>query len=201
MEACEYDLISDEELISRLREGSEDIAEYLCSKYKYLVKAKAGSMYILGAENEDLIQEGMIGLFKAIRDYDPDREASFRTFANICISRQMYKLVEASQTQKSKPLNDYISINGDDTKEGENSEFLDSLISDTDSNPENIIIDRENVSILRDKFEKMLSPFEVQVFRLRLTGMNYAEIAEVLGRDAKSTDNALNRIKTKLKMG
>lgn len=200
----DYGKCSDEELIVRLRDGEAAITDYIMDKYKNLVRSKAKSMYILGADREDLIQEGMIGLFKAIRDYDTGRDASFFTFADLCVSRQMYTAVQAAGRQKHAPLNTYISLyakaseNGS-TGGGEEWELIDSVLSQSERNPEDLLIDRENVEILEKAIEKELSSFENQVLDLYLTGMTYSQIAKVLGRDDKSTDNALQRIKTKLK--
>lgn len=199
-----YEKCSDEELIVRLRDGESAITDYIMDKYKNLVRSKAKSMYILGADREDLIQEGMIGLFKAVRDYDTGRDASFFTFADLCVSRQMYTAVQAAGRQKHAPLNTYISLYAnasghDDTEKGEEWELIDSIISRSERNPEELLIDRENVEHLERAMEKELSAFEKQVLDLYLTGMKYSQIARVLGRDDKSTDNALQRIKSKLK--
>ena len=199
-----YEKSSDEELIVRLRDGESAITDYIMEKYKNLVRSKAKSMYILGADREDLIQEGMIGLFKAIRDYDTGRDASFFTFADLCVSRQMYTAIQAAGRQKHAPLNTYISLyasafEGDSSEKGEEGELINSVISQSDRNPEEVLIDRENVELLERAIDKELSSFEKQVLDLYLTGMKYSQIAKVLGRDDKSTDNALQRIKTKLK--
>ena len=197
----DYRQYSDEELIVRLRDGESSITEYLMNKYKNLVRSKAKSMYILGADSEDLIQEGMIGLFKALRDYDSGRDASFLTFADLCVSRQMYTAVQASRRQKHIPLNTYISLYGSvsTNREGEQEELVNVLAAQAGQSPEEVVIDRENVIQLEKAIEKELSGFEKQVLDLYLTGMGYQQIAKVLGRDDKSTDNALQRIKTKLK--
>lgn len=198
-----YKINSDEELILRLRDGEENITDYIMDKYKNLVKNKAKSMYILGADNDDLIQEGMIGLFKAVRDYDSGRDASFFTFADLCISRQMYTAVQASGRQKHAPLNTYISLYSNVSAEGEqgNEEaaLLNVLASRAELSPEEMIIDRENVENLEKTIERELSSFEKQVLDLYITGMSYVQIAKVLGKDEKSTDNALQRIKGKLR--
>lgn len=199
-----YGQCGDEELILRLRDGEENITDYIMDKYKNLVRSKAKSMYILGADREDLIQEGMIGLFKAVRDYDTGRDASFFTFADLCVSRQMYTAVQAAGRQKHAPLNTYISLyanasENDGTEKGEEWELIDSLISQAVRNPEELLIDKENVEHLERAMEKELSAFEKQVLDLYLTGMKYSQIAKVLGRDDKSTDNALQRMKAKLK--
>lgn len=193
-----YDQYTDEELIGQLREGEFCIVDYIMEKYKNLVRNKAKSMYILGADSEDLIQEGMIGLFKAIRDYDSGRDASFATFADLCVSRQMYTAVQSARRKKHVPLNTYVSLYGmSDRKEETN--LIDSLVSKIDLNPEEILIDRENAETLTKEIEKELSAFENQVLDLYLTGMGYIQIAKVLGKDEKSTDNALCRIKNKVK--
>lgn len=193
---------TDEMLIERLRDGERDITDYIMNKYKNLVRSKAKSMYILGADNEDLIQEGMIGLFKAIRDYDAGRDASFFTFADLCISRQMYTAVQASNRKKHMPLNSYISLYATSYEEEngrESEEFINFLGLDTQKDPEQLLIDKENVLSLEKKIEEELSAFEKQVLDLYLTGMTYTQIARVLGRDEKSTDNALQRMKAKIR--
>lgn len=200
----DYEKYSDEELIVRLRDGESAITDYIMDKYKNLVRSKAKSMYILGADREDLIQEGMIGLFKAIRDYDTGRDASFFTFADLCVSRQMYTAVQAAGRQKHTPLNTYISLYANASESGsaeggEEWELIDSMLSQSERNPEELLIDRENVELLEKIIEKELSSFENQVLDLYLTGMKYSQIAKVLGRDDKSTDNALQRIKSKLR--
>ena len=201
-----YAAFTDEALIDRLRDGDAQITDYIMNKYKNLVRKKAKSMYILGADNDDLIQEGMIGLFKAVRDYDAGRDASFYTFADLCISRQMYNAVQASRREKHAPLNTYISLYADMTEtEGEQNgngsgmKLLNTIASAVETNPEQLMIDRENVADIEAMIEKELSSFEKQVLDLYLTGMSYSQIARVLSRDEKSTDNALQRLKSKLR--
>lgn len=197
----DYETSKDEELILRIRDGEEKITDYIMEKYKNLVRSKAGSMYILGADREDLIQEGMIGLFKAIRDYDIGRDASFATFADLCVARQMYTAVQAAGRKKHAPLNSYVSLyagNGSDKTE-EEKKLLDSLVSRDEQNPEELLIDRENVERIEKAIESELSSFERQVLDLYLTGMKYTEIARVLGKDDKSTDNALQRCRSKIR--
>lgn len=194
----DYAQTSDEELIVRLRDGEERITDYIMDKYKNLVRSKAGSMYILGGDRDDLIQEGMIGLFKAIRDYDSGRDASFFTFAELCISRQMYSAVQAAGRKKHIPLNTYISLY-QTGEQGEEEKKVLNILADNGLNPENLVIDRENVENLEKQIDKELSSFEKQVFELYMTGMSYSQIAKVLGRDDKSTDNALQRLKTKIR--
>lgn len=197
----DYGETSDEELILRLRDGESRVMDYICDKYKDLVRVKAKSMFILGGDNEDLIQEGMIGLFKAVRDYDSGRDASFHTFADLCISRQMYTAVQASKRQKHIPLNTYVSLYGDSALQEENGQknLLESLVNQAELSPEELFLDKERVQYLEDKIENELSAFEKQVLELYMTGMSYSQIAKVLGRDEKSTDNALQRLKSKIK--
>lgn len=195
-----YDSMTDEELITAMRDGEPEVADYLCDKYKYLVRHNAKSMYILGAEPEDLIQEGMIGLFKAMRDFDPGRDASFITFAGLCISRQMYKAIQSAGRQKNIPLNTYVSLyEGSEDENGDRVSPISEILADDSPGPEQELIDRENVENLVKRIDEGLSDFESQVLDLHLTGMNYVQIAKILGRDEKSTDNALQRIKTKIK--
>ena len=196
-----YEQATDEELIDRLRNGEEAITDYICDKYKNLVRNKAKSMYILGADSEDLIQEGMIGLFKAVRDYDAGRDASFYTFADLCISRQMYTAVQAAKRQKHIPLNSYVSLYGytAEKEEGEERNLLDALADPSELNPEELFLDKERVAYLESVIEQELSSFEKQVLDLYMTGMSYTQIAKVLGRGEKSTDNALQRLKGKIR--
>lgn len=193
---------TDEELVLHIHDGEDEGAtDYLLNKYKNLVRKKAGSMFILGADRDDLIQEGMIGLFKAIRDYDFGRDASFATFADLCISRQMYSAIQASARKKHGPLNSYISIYAkrEDQEDGSEVALEDILESDPGLIPEQHIIDQENYELLEGEIEKQLSPLERQVLELYITGMSVKQISAVLGRDEKSTDNAMQRIRNKLK--
>lgn len=197
-----YSNMSDEELIIALRDGDGKVIDYIMDKYKELVRKKAGSMFILGADKEDLIQEGMIGLYKAVRDYDAGRDASFYTFADLCVSRQMYKAVEAGNRKKHAPLNSYISIyeSDDETNEtGSGEKLLEMILSEPGKSPEELVIDREQTQHLQQKIYGILSDFECKVLNLRLTGLEYTDIARILGRDEKSTDNALSRIKVKVR--
>ena len=198
----DYEHCSDDELIDRLRRGETAIMDYICDKYKNLVRSKAKSMFILGADNEDLIQEGMIGLFKAVRDYDMGRDASFFTFAELCVSRQMYTAVQASKRQKHLPLNTYVSLdsgNAGNDKEDEGFSLRELMADRVELSPEELFLDKERVADLEKSIEKELSDFEKQVLDLYMTGMSYSQIAKVLGRDEKATDNALQRLKAKIK--
>lgn len=194
-----YKDFTDEELLIRARDGEEEITEYLMDKYKNLVRSKAATMFILGADKDDLIQEGMIGLFKAVRDYDSGRDASFYTFAELCISRQMYTAIQASGRKKHSPLNTYVSIYQESDEEGAG--LISALENKKERNPEDILIDQENVAAIESMIENDLSSFEKQVLELSMTGMGYIEIAKLLGKDGKSTDNALSRVKMKIRKG
>lgn len=196
-----YEQSTDEELIHRLRGGEEAVMDYICEKYKPLVRSKAKSMFILGGDNEDLIQEGMLGLFKAVRDYDSGRDASFYTFADLCISRQLYTAVQASRRKKHIPLNTYISLYGDvgERDSEETRKLTESLADLSERNPEEMFLDKERVDYLEKSIDKELSSFEKQVLDLYMTGMGYTQIAKVLGRDEKAADNALQRLKNKIR--
>ena len=199
---ADYRHCSDGELIDRLRRGEESIMDYICEKYKNLVRKKANAFFLIGADNDDLIQEGMIGLFKAVRDFDAGRDASFYTFAELCISRQMYTAVQASKRQKHRPLNTYVSLDSSNANndDGRENLLLSELLTDrTEQSPEELFLDKERVADLERTIEEELSDFERQVLDLYLTGMTYTEIAKVLGRDEKATDNALQRLKSKIK--
>ena len=195
----DYEQASDEELIELLRDGETAVTDYIMDKYKYLVRSKAQAMYILGADTEDLIQEGMIGLFKAVRDYDCGRDASFFTFADLCISRQMYTAVQASHRKKHAPLNTYISLYGERKENSEGAVLQEILSAGQGSDPESLFLDKERMEYLESEIQKELSTLEKQVLDLYLTGMTYSQIAKVLGKAEKSTDNALQRVKAKMK--
>ena len=187
-----YEQFTDEELIERLRDGEQELEDYLMAKYKGMVLKKAHAMFIVGGEREDLIQEGMIGLFRALRDYQPGKSATFATFANLCVERQIYKAIEMSGRLKNKPLNSYISLSE------EESPILDSLAFEQ-QDPEAIVIDRENVNVMQEKIRQHLSRFETRVLDAYLEGMTYTQIAEAMGKSPKSIDNALQRIRGKIR--
>ncbi|MGN8631410.1 RNA polymerase sporulation sigma factor SigH [Blautia sp. HCP3S3_G3] len=187
----EYQTCTDEELIVRLRAGENVISDYLMEKYKDLVRRRANAMYLIGGEKDDLIQEGMIGLFKAVRDYQPDRKTSFQTFAGLCIERQIYSAIQGSNRQKHLPLNTYVSLSAEEEENTMGEQWAE--------NPEAIVIDRENVRILEEEIKKLLSPLENTVLSYYLDGYNYVQIGEILGKSPKSMDNALQRIRTKIR--
>lgn len=194
MEQC-----SDEELIVLYQAGNENAIDFIFERYKNLVRKKAKAMFLAGGDNDDLIQEGMIGLYKAVRDYNAGKEASFATFASMCINRQMITAVTASNRKKNTPLNTYVSF---DTPAGNDEDFdmklVDTLQPETEQNPEKLLIDKERTQDLQTRLFAMLSPFEMQVLNLYLEGMDYLQIAEELEKTAKSIDNALQRIRSKV---
>ena len=195
-----YEEYRDEELITMLREGQQEVVDFLMNKYKNLVRSRAKSMYILGADTEDLIQEGMIGLFKAIRDYDFGRDAGFYTFAELCISRQIYTAVQASGRKKHMPLNTYVSIYSEVSEADDGSPLeLSGMLESEERNPEDNVIDQENVEYIEQIIQTQLSTLERQVLELYMTDRSVTDISKILGIDEKSTDNALQRAKTKIR--
>ena len=187
-------------MLRKLREGESDITDYIMDKYKYLVRKKAKAMYLLGGENDDLIQEGMIGLFKAVRDYDVNQETSFYSFADLCISRQMYTAIKLSQRQKHMPLNSYVSLyeQKEDVNEEKQQPLIELLRAEKDNNPEELFLDKEYFSMLEQELKNRLSDLESRVLHLHLMGEDYRSIAQLLGKSPKSIDNALQRIKKKM---
>lgn len=191
-----YKSYTDEALIQMLRSGDAEIADYIMEKYKPLVRKKANAMYLIGGETEDLIQEGMIGLFKAVRDYDPEKETGFFTFAELCISRQLYSALEASNRKKHMPLNNYISISYPD---GSDSEYLEAIIKDEMASPEELLIQQEGKAEFFQRLEENLSTMEKNVLYLYLEGNSYTKIAELMEKSPKAIDNTLQRIRSKVK--
>lgn len=181
-----YKEFSDEELICRLRAGEGDIEEYLLEKYKPFVKSKSRVLFLVGGDKEDLIQEGMIGLFKAIRDFNPENGAPFASFAKLCVERQLYTAIEAAGRLKNAPLNAYISL----------SEETDSLM---DGGIEEAVIEKASFQQTYTKAQEHLSSMEKEVLEIYLEGKDYRSIAKILGKSDKSIDNALQRIKTKIR--
>lgn len=194
-----YDRMADEQVIARLREGDADATEHLMMKYKSMVKKKARAMYLIGGENDDLIQEGMIGLIKAVRDYRDDQETSFASFAELCVSRQMYSAIEASNRKKHQPLNSYISLYEMRENEGEGKQLplIDLIESERESDPEVLYFGKEYTEVFVEQLKKVLSPLEKHVLYLHLMGTDYRTIAELLEKSPKSIDNAIQRIKGK----
>ena len=175
--------------------NKEEITDYILGKYKPLVRKRANALYLIGGDTDDLIQEGMIGLFKAIRDFSPDKDSSFYNFARICVERQMYTAIEASRRKKHAPLNSYISLYDDSDEEG--MALADVLRGEEDENPEYLLIDRESVEQKLEALSGKLSKMEKQVFDYMLEGFSYRKIAEIMGKSPKAIDNAIQRMKGK----
>lgn len=191
------------ELLLRCQKGDNDATEEMLNRYKNMVRSKATALYLVGADKEDLIQEGMIGLFKAIREYDPGRNDSFAAFAGLCITRQMYTAIKASNTKKNQPLNNYVSFDlyafaEDGSPVGENTGSYEG-IGYWQKDPEESVIDRENAIRIEEEVFSTLSAMERQVLSYYASGMPYQEIARVMEKEPKSIDNALQRIRKKLK--
>lgn len=195
---ADYQMKTDEELIRSFREGDAAIMDYLLEKYKPMVKKKAKAMFLLGGDSDDLIQEGMIGLFKAVQDYDPDQEAAFGTFAQICVTRQLYSAIRASQRKKHLPLNSYISLyDNQEISEEKESELMSIQNQAATNNPEDLVIHKESEDSIMKELEERLSGLEREVLYLHLLGTDYKTIAGLLGKSPKTIDNALQRVKTK----
>ena len=195
-----YEAETDESLVELINDGDSEAMDYLMNKYKNLVRGRARTLFLVGADKEDLIQEGMIGLYKAIRDYDVLKNVSFRNFAELCISRQMYSAIKGSNTQKNQPLNNYISIDSMEVSEDRENpmEQLLGINFEKNKNPEQLVLDKEAASVLEYTLVGHLSEMEKQVLHFYMKDMNYSQIAAALGKEPKAVDNALQRIKKKL---
>lgn len=188
----------DEDIILDAKVGNERALEYIINKYKSFVRAKARTYFLIGADREDIIQEGMIGLFKAIRDYKGDKLSSFRAFAELCITRQIITAIKTATRQKHIPLNSYISLNKPIFDEESDRTLMDIISEECISDPEELVINREEFLGIESKMSEILSSLEWEVLTLYLEGKSYQEIAEDLDRHVKSIDNALQRVKRKL---
>lgn len=193
-----YAEMPDEEIVDLAQQGEQFAVEYLVDKYKNFVRAKARSYFLIGADKEDIIQEGMIGLFKAIRDYKLDKLTSFRAFAELCITRQIITAIKTATRQKHIPLNSYVSLNKPVYDEESDRTLIDILSTTKITNPEEIIISREEFIFIERKMGEILSSLEWKVLMAYLEGKSYQEIALELKRHVKSIDNALQRVKRKL---
>lgn len=190
--------LEDEEIINRIRNGCEWGIEHLIEKYKPVVRAKSRSYFLVGADREDIVQEGMIGLFKAIRDYREDKSIPFRTFAEMCITRQIITAIKTATRQKHIPLNSYISLNKRLFDEDSDKMLIEMLQEVSVTDPEELFISKEDYSVIENKMLELLSPFEKQVLTMYLSGIAYQEIARQLNKPVKSIDNALQRLKKKI---
>lgn len=195
----DLNILRDEELVQMAHEGSRTAEEYLIQKYKALARNKAKSYFIAGGDNEDVIQEGMIGLFKAIRDYDGAGGASFQTFADMCVTRQILSAIEGANRKKHQILNDALSLNDREPEDGEEgAPLIDRIAAAEDMDPEKVALASDLVERLEADGVRVFSPLENKVWAALLQGLSYREIAERLGKTPKSIDNAIQRIKKKL---
>lgn len=197
MSENEYESMSDEQIVTLVREGDQSAQDYLLNKYKTLVKSKARAYFLMGADREDIIQEGMIGLYKAVRDYHPEKNAAFRSFADLCINRQIITAIKTANRQKHIPLNSSVSLDNKVYGSDEEETYIDFLKTEEATSPEAIFIGIENKNFILEHFSKALSSFESQVLSLYLQGRSYSRIAEITGKPEKSIDNALQRVKKK----
>ncbi len=193
-----YKNLEDEVVVEYVHKGDFRALEYLIDKYKNFVRAKARSYFLVGADREDIIQEGMIGLYKAIRDYKEDKLSSFRAFAELCITRQIITAIKTATRQKHIPLNSYVSLDKPIYDEESDRTLLDVISETKNSDPEYLVISREEFEDIETKLEELLSDLERQVLVLYLDGRSYQEISTELNRHVKSIDNALQRVKRKL---
>lgn len=193
-----YSVLLDEDIVSMAQLGDNEAQEYLINKYKNFVRAKARSYFLIGADKEDIIQEGMIGLYKAIRDFKGDKLSSFRAFAELCVTRQIITAIKTATRQKHIPLNSYVSLNKPIYDEDSDRTLLDIISGSQVTDPEELIISREEFDDIEGKMCEILSSLEWEVLMSYLEGKSYQEIARDLRRHVKSIDNALQRVKRKL---
>jgi RNA polymerase sporulation-specific sigma factor len=194
----DLDAMSDEDLVEAVHNGDEEALDYLIHKYKNFVRAKARSYFLIGADREDIVQEGMIGLYKSIRDFRDDKLASFKAFAELCITRQIITAIKTATRQKHIPLNSYVSLDKPIYEEDSDRTLLDVISGTRVTDPEELIINQEEFDDIEVKMGEILSDLERKVLMLYLDGRSYQEIAVDLNRHVKSIDNALQRVKRKL---
>lgn len=193
-----FELLADEEIINLIQQGDIEALEYIINKYKIIVLAKAKSYFLIGADREDIIQEGMIGLYKAIRDYRDDKNASFRVFAELCVTRQIITAIKTATRQKHMPLNSYVSLDKPVYEEDSEKTLVETMVGPETVEPENVVLQQEQQDYIELKMSEVLSELEQRVLALYLDGQSYGEISEQLDRHVKSIDNALQRVKRKL---
>jgi len=194
----EFENKTDEEIVIEAKAGNTRAQEFLISKYENFVKAKSKSYFLIGADKEDIYQEGMIGLYKAIRDFNPEKLTSFKAFAELCITRQIITAIKTATRQKHIPLNTYVSLNKPIYEEESDRTLIDVLSELKITDPEELIIGKEQIKYIENEMSKVLSDLEMEVLQSYLDGKSYQEIASDLDRQAKSIDNALQRVKRKL---
>ena len=193
-----FEHMTDEQVVRLAQQADGTALEYLLNKYKNFVRSKARSYFLIGADHEDIVQEGMIGLYKAIRDFREEKLSSFRAFAELCITRQIITAIKTATRQKHIPLNSYVSLNKPIYDEESDRTLLDVISEGWEANPEEVLINREDVSVIEGRIGKMLSGLEKQVLLRYLEGKSYQEISQEMKRHVKSIDNALQRVKRKL---
>ncbi len=191
------DIDVDDNMVFKAKVGDEKSINHIIRKYRNFVRAKAKPFFLVGADKEDILQEGMIGLFKAIRDYDEEKTVSFRAFAELCVTRQIITAVKTATRQKHIPLNSYISLNKPVNEEDSDRTLMDTMKNTHINDPEQLTINKEEMQLIIEKTKEMLSDFEIKVLSLYLKGYSYQEISSKLGKHSKSIDNALQRIKRK----
>jgi len=194
----QYLKLEDEEIVQLGRKGDKDATDYLIHKYKNLVRSKARAYFLIGADREDVVQEGMIGLYKSIRDYQSDKSMAFKTFAELCITRQMITAVKNATRQKHIPLNSYISLNRKSFDDESDRTYIELACDENISDPESLLIKKEEFNGIENKMGEILSSFEWEVLSLYLNGKTYVEIARQVKKPIKSIDNALQRVKKKV---
>ncbi|MET3684050.1 RNA polymerase sporulation-specific sigma factor [Alkalibacillus flavidus] len=193
-----YEQLNDEDVLNYVQQGEVQALEYLIRKYRSFVRAKARTYFLIGADREDIVQEGMIGLYKAIRDFQDNKQSSFKMFAELCVTRQIITAIKTATRQKHVPLNSYVSLDKPVYEEDSDRTLIDMIAEDEQSDPERLLINREKFADMEGKMQDLLSEFEQDVLELYLDGRTYQEISDQLGRHVKSIDNALQRIKRKL---
>ena len=202
MQSDKWDVFTDEEIIALIKQNNSDAMDYMLNRYKNLVRNKAKALFLIGGDKDDLIQEGMIGLYKAIRDFNPQKDNTFHNFADLCISRQIYTAIKASNRKKNLPLNTYVSLYTPAFNENidieDKASLVDLMTENKFSNPEDLVIDKESTSMLEYELVRHLSQFEKSVLDLYLLDNSYLQIADILKKEPKSIDNALQRIRLKL---
>lgn len=199
MRTKENQVETDEALVERARAGEDEAIDALLTRYRHYARSKARSYFLAGADKEDIVQEGMIGLFKAVRDFQATKSTAFRAFAELCITRQIITAIKTATRQKHIPLNSYVSLNKPTNGEqDDNRSLAESLVGSEVGDPAELVISAEEVERIRASMDRLLSEFETEVLRFYMEGKSYQEIANALGRHVKSIDNALQRIKRKL---
>ena len=198
MNGNKYAEMTDEQVVKLGQRGDDEAVEHLLEKYKYFVRSKARGYFLIGADHEDIVQEGMIGLYKAVRDFKEERLSSFRAFAELCITRQIITAIKMATRQKHIPLNSYVSLNRPVYDEDSDRTLLDTIAKAEQANPEDLFIGREDRRVIEERLGKVLSPLEKQVLMLYMEGKSYQQISEEIGRHAKCIDNALQRVKRKV---